>query len=91
MTNPITNDGILTQRPVPERRSETQADGARTDTADRAPADADPSVGRAQQRLSQEVAASGPHVLSTPDQARELAAAVREQIAASPQAALQAA
>jgi hypothetical protein len=91
LTNPISSDNFSTQSVVKERKSGAGAQprghesaprpGARTDRAD---------VERAQQLLTQRADRPAGSAIDSIAQARERLAALKEQIAADPQAAARA-
>ena len=91
MTNPISNDGNLTQRMPAESSTQTRQarnsaaalgrpqPGGEGDTA---------SVDRAQQRLTQETAQSQRDGPTSRDEASRLASEIRDRISADPRGAL---
>lgn len=92
MTNSISNDGILTRQPpaAPKKarhEGTEQADDRGTSTRTAAQGT---DVGRAQQRLTQEVDRTEPSPPNSAAQAQALAQAVNKQVTANPQAALSA-
>lgn len=92
MTNSISSDGILTKSPVANGKNPArQADARSADTGKTVPsAQANADVNRAQQRLTQEAVIGESVVPDSPVQAKALAEAVSQRLAADPQGALRA-
>lgn len=92
MTNPITNDGILTKTTVNQPASTSSNESRATATAERSQTERQDSadVERAQQRLTQETTQANNAVPADSAEARELAARVKQQLMSDPAGALRA-
>ena len=92
LTNPITNDGILTKtatnQPASASSSESRA-RATTERPQTGPQDS-ADVERAQQRLTQETIQANSSVPADANEARKLADTVKQQLMADPAGALRA-
>jgi len=95
LTNPLTNDGILTrQSPADREVGPKGRQDARTEQGgiDKPAAETQltTDVDRAQQRLAQEAARGSASTISSTEQARSVMAELRQQLSDDPAAALRA-